>query len=79
MLYRIIKKRCWWTGIFDTGTPQYLYWDERLERFEVGSVACCLRCGRYKFTKEEIVQMRKDYNLDDEFLIEEVKRSKNDN
>ena len=72
--YRIVKRNTWWTCIFDTGAPQFLYYDFELDRFEVGSIGACQRNGRWKFFEDEVKQMRKDYNLDDEFIVEEVKR-----
>lgn len=77
-LYRIIKRRCWWTSVFDTSSPQFLYWDEQLEKFEVGSIETCMRNGRYIFAADEVEQMALDYNLSDEFIIEEVKGIKVD-
>lgn len=71
--YRIVKRRCWWTCLFDTSAPQFLYYDYKLERFEVGSIGTCCRNGKCVFDEEEIKQIKKDYNLDDEFIIEEIK------
>lgn len=74
--FRVIKQSSWWTSVYDTGSPQYLYYDYDLERFEVGSIGACYRNGKYIFSEEEIKQIKKDYNINEEFILEEVKRAR---
>jgi len=80
MIYRIVKKASWWTSIFDTERPQFLYYDFRLERFEVACY-CVVREHKWEFTKEEVEALSKDYDLESEFFVETVRRKevKNDN
>lgn len=77
MKYRIIKKDCWWTSVFTTGTPQFLYYDFDMEHFEVGTYRLASRY-KWEFSKEDLDIMKRDYNLDDEFFIDRV-REKGDN
>lgn len=72
MIYRIVKKTCWWTSIFDTGQPQFLYYDFDLERFEIAGYSA-VRGYKWEFTKEEVEALSKDYDLESEFLIEAVR------
>lgn len=72
MKYRIIKKECWWTSIFTTGTPQFLYYDFDLEHFEVGTYKLASRY-KWEFSKEDLKVIGKDYSLEDEFFIERVR------
>ena len=72
MLYRIVKRATWWTTIFDNGLPQFLYYDYDLDHFEVAGYQVARRY-KWLYTKEEIDQFLKDFNLDDEFLIEQVR------
>ena len=73
MLYRIIKRPSWWTSIFTTGTPQFLYYDFDLEHFEVGSYGVARRY-KWKFEKGELLAIRKESpNFDEEFLVETVR------
>ena len=73
MLYRIIKRPSWWTSIFTTGLPQFLYYDFDLEHFEVASYTVALRYKKKK-KKEEILAIRKESpNFDEEFLVETVR------
>lgn len=72
MKYRIIKKSTWWTILFNTEQPQYLYYDYSLEHFEVGSYPT-VRKHKWIFTKEEIEQLCKDYDLNNEFIVEMVR------
>lgn len=71
MRYRLVKMSSWWTSIFDTGRPQFLYYDFELEHFEVASYAV-VRNQKWEFTKEELECMKKEYDLS-EFLIESVR------
>jgi len=70
--YRIIKRDCWWTSIFTTGVPQFLYYDFDLEHFEIGAYKVASRY-KWEFSKEDLDIMKKDYDLDGEFLIERVR------
>lgn len=72
MKYRIVKKECWWTNIFTTGTPKFLYYDFDLDHFEVGSYSTA-RKSKWEFSKKEVDMMSKEYNIDEEFLVEEVR------
>lgn len=76
MSFRLVKRECWWTTVFGTNTPQYLYYDYDLDHFEVASYGTA---HKYKFTfsMAEITQMREDYpDLLREFLLDIVKRDK---
>lgn len=72
MKYRIVKKSTWWTRLYDTGLPQYLYYDYDLEHFEIASYQTA-RNGKWTFTEGELFQLAKDYYIGDEFLIEHVR------
>lgn len=73
MKYRIVKKDCWWTTIFTTGTPQFLYYDFGLEHFEIGSYKVASRY-KWEFSKEDLNVIEKEYNLGEEFFIEKVRK-----
>lgn len=76
MKYRIVKTSTWWTSMYDTGMPQFLYYDYDLEHFEVANYKVA-RSGKWEFTKEELRKLAEDYYINDEFMIESV-RSKSD-
>ena len=70
MKYRLVKKPCWWTSLYDD-REKFLYWcyDVDNQRFEIGCMATA-RQHKFNFTEEELEQMEKDYsNLKDEFVI----------
>lgn len=72
MKYRIVKKACWWTNIFTTGQPQFLYYDFDLEHFEVGAYKTASK-GKWEFSKKEIDMISKEYNIDEEFFVDIVR------
>lgn len=72
MKYRIVKKECWWTSIFTTGQPKFLYYDFDLDHFEVGSYRTANK-SKWEFSKKEVDMIRKEYNLDEEFFVDEVR------
>lgn len=75
-LYRIVKLKSWWTRIWDTAQPQFLYFDYDTEHFEVAGYQVAKRY-KYYFTKSEIEQIQKDYpGLENEFFIEVVRARK---
>lgn len=78
--YRLVKKYVWWTRVFDTTQPQFLYWDKDLETFEVGGYGTIHRWGHlYEFSKHELEMLKMDYpDLEEHFLIEETGRKKYD-
>lgn len=70
-MYRIIKKPSWWTCLHDYASPQFLYWWQENEHFEIGSYATA-RNNKWEFTEEEITQIKKDYpDIENEFMIRE--------
>ena len=72
-MYRIVKKPSWWTCLYDTSQPQFLYWWQDRERFEVGSYSSA-RKQKWEFTEEEVSQILKDYpDIENEFLIRKEK------
>lgn len=71
-MYRIIKKCCWWSSIFNTEQPQFLYYDYDTEHFEVANY-CVARRYKWIFNRNEIDMIQKDFNLNEEFIIENVK------
>ena len=75
MNYRIVKRCDWWTNIFTTGLPQYLYFDFDLEHFEVGGYTLA-RKHKWIFTKEEVKAMQKEPGFENEFFVEEVGHKK---
>ena len=62
--------------MYDTGLPQFLYYDYDLEHFEVANYQVARR-GKWEFTKEELCKLAEDYYINDEFMIESV-RGKSD-
>lgn len=60
-VYRILLKPLWFTSAFSY-TPTYLYYDMDIDAFEVGSRSVA-RKHKFEFTKEEIEQMKKDYDM----------------
>lgn len=76
MKYRIVKTSTWWTNMYDTGMPQFLYYDYDLEHFEVANYQAA-RKGKWEFTEKELRKLAEDYYINDEFMIESV-RSKSD-
>lgn len=77
MKYRVVKKKSWWSSIFDTGTPQFLYYDFDLESFEVAGYKVA-REYKWEFDEEEIASLRMNEGFDSEFFVENV-RQKGDN
>lgn len=76
MSFRLVKRKCWWTTVFDTNTPQYLYYDYDLDHFEVASYGTA-RKYKFTFSIAEIKQMEEDYpELLQEFILDAVKRDK---
>ena len=73
MKYRIVKRCCWWTNIFTTGLPQFLYFDFDTEHFEVGSYGLARR-HKWIFDKEELDEISKEPGFKDEFFVEEFGR-----
>lgn len=70
-MYRIVKKPSWWTLMHDYSQPQFLYWWQEREHFEIGCYASA-RNHKWEFTEEEIEQIKKDYpDIENEFLIRE--------
>ena len=72
MKYRVVKKVCWWTSLFTTGQPQFLYYDFDLERFEVANYSVARRY-KWEFNKEEIDLISKEPGFEQEFFIENVR------
>lgn len=72
MKFRIVKKCCWWSSIFDTEQPQFLYYDYDTEHFEVAGYNVARRY-KWEFTQEETEVLREDYNVKEEFIVESVK------
>lgn len=71
-MHRIVKKCSWWSSIFDTEQPQFLYYDYDTEHFEVAGY---IVARRYKwiFNEDELKLIQKEFNLREEFIIENVK------
>lgn len=68
-MYRIVKKPVWWTIMFHTEQPQFLYWDERIDHFDVGCYST-VRTHKWTFSKEEVKQIEKDYpDIRNNFMI----------
>lgn len=73
MNYRIVKEYTWWSTAFDMGTPQYLFWDEEEDHFEVGSYGTA-RNHLWVFTEEWVQKLRDEHScFDKEFMLEEAK------
>lgn len=72
MKYRIVKKATWWTSIFTTGAPQYLYYNFDLESFEVSSYQVARR-HKWEYNKGEIDLISKEDGFDAEFSVESVR------
>ncbi len=70
--YRIVKRSSWWTSIFDTSVPQYLYFDFDTEHFEVASYQTA-RKYKWEFNKEEIDLISKEPGFEQEFFVENVR------
>ena len=77
MKYRIVKKNSWWTSIFATEAPQFLYFDFDTEHFEVASYQAA-RKHKWEFSKEEIDAISEELGFSEEFFVEEVKERKKD-
>ena len=76
MSFRLVKRKCWWTTVFDANAPKYLYYDYDLDHFEVASYGTAYK-HKIMFSMAEITQMKKDYpDLLQEFLLDAVKRDK---
>lgn len=75
MKYRLVKTSSWWTNLYNTGRPQFLYYDFDLDHFEVAGYPVA-RNYKWEFNKEEIDLMQKEFNLN-EFLIEKVREGEN--
>ena len=71
-MYRIVKKCSWWSSIFDTGQPQFLYYDYDTEHFEVAGYPVARRY-KWIFNEGELELIQKEFNLREEFIIENVK------
>ena len=70
MKYRIVKKATWWTNLYTTGLPQFLYFDFESEHFEVAGYSVA-RKHKWEFTQEEILSIVKEYpGFHEEFLVE---------
>lgn len=67
---RLLLKRLWFSSVYDPYAPNYLYYDEETEHFEVGCRAEA-RQHIWEFTDEEIEQMQKDYDLSNFTVLEE--------
>lgn len=79
MKYRIVKRATWWTSIFGTEAPQFLYFDFDTEHFEVASYNA-VRKHKWEFSEEEIDLISKEPGFHNEFFVEEVKeRKENEN
>lgn len=76
MKYRIIKRATWWTNIFTTGLPQYLYYDFDSESFEVANYQVARRY-KWEFNEEEIDLISKEAGFDAEFFVESVREGEN--
>lgn len=66
-VYRLIKQQCWWSELFDTTTPQYLFYDSLLNRYRTG---CRNTARNYKweFTADELDRLRLEHpDLDKDF------------
>ena len=72
MKYRIVKKATWWTSIFTTEAPQFLYYDFDLESFEVSSYQLARR-HKWEYNKEEIDLISEEPGFDAEFFVESVR------
>ena len=72
MKYRIVKRSTWWTNIFTTGLPQYLYYDFDLESFEVANYQVA-RKNKWEYNEEEIDLISKEPGFDAEFFVESVR------
>lgn len=72
MKYRIVKRATWWTNIFTTGVPQYLFYDFDLESFEVAGYQVA-RKYKWEFDKEEVDLISKEPGFEQEFFVENVR------
>lgn len=71
MRYSLLKKSVWWSEMFESSSPSYLYWDNERQHFDVASHGTIIKHHRlFEFEEETVEQMKKDYpSLEDEFVL----------
>jgi hypothetical protein len=73
MKYRMFKLQCWWSELFDTDSPSYLFYDKTLKRYRVGSRNTANK-HKWEFSGREINELRATHpGFDEEFCAESVK------
>ena len=70
---RLLLKPLWFSSIYDSGTPKYLYFDEETEHFEVGCMSEA-RQHTWEFIDEDVEQMQKDYDLSLFMVLDEGRK-----
>lgn len=70
--YRIIKEECWWSELFDTKSPHYLYYDDLLKRYRTGCHTTACK-HKWEFTEAEVKKLRDLHpGFDEEFYPEYI-------